>query len=127
MGLYASARNLSGFLRWAYDSWTEDPLWDTKHVTWQAGDAFLVYPNARSSFRFERLREGIQQYEKIRLLRKWAAGRSLAELRALDDALAGFTYDTVVKRPASEDVNRSAAAIEGLSRRVAEDASRAAD
>ncbi len=89
LGLYASGQGYTGFLRWAFDSWTEDPFFDTKHVTWDAGDCFLVYPGARSSFRFERLREGIQEYEKIRLLREWARGTP--ELTALEAALAKLT------------------------------------
>ncbi|HEY3414959.1 MAG TPA: glycoside hydrolase domain-containing protein [Armatimonadota bacterium] len=124
MGLYASARNLSGFLRWAYDSWVEDPLYDTKHVTWQAGDAFLVYPNARSSIRFERLREGIQEYEKIRLLRKWAGASATAEVKDLDASLAAFTYDNVIKNPAADAVDRAEAAVDRLSRAVAADGTR---
>lgn len=119
LGFYAAARNLSGFLRWAYDSWTEDPLYDTKHVTWQAGDAFLVYPGARSSIRFERLREGIQEYEKIRLLRKWAGSDARAEVKNLDSILATFTYDNAQKSPAADAVDRAEAAIERLSRVVA--------
>jgi len=119
MGLYSSARGLSGFLRWAYDSWVEDPLYDTKHVTWQAGDAFLVYPDARSSIRFERLREGIQEYEKIRLLRQWSAGKDLPEAKALDEALKALTYENVLAHPASEAVDSAEAAVTALSRAVA--------
>lgn len=77
----------SGFLRWAYDSWTQDPLVETKHVTWDAGDCFLVYPGARSSIRFERLREGIQDFEKIRILRK-----AKVATPALEAALEKLTY-----------------------------------
>lgn len=119
MGLYSAARRLDGFLRWAYDSWVDDPLYDTKHVTWQAGDAFLVYPDARSSIRFERLREGIQEYEKIRLLRQWTAGKDLPETKSLDSALKAFTYDTVQVHSAADAVDRAEAAVTSLSRAVA--------
>jgi hypothetical protein len=121
MGLYAAARHMDGFLRWAYDCWVEDPLWDTKHVTWQSGDCFLVYPGPRSSIRFERLREGIQQYEKVRLLRERCAGRNHPELAALESALKGFTFEQVNAEPAAEAVNRAEAAIEALSRAVTAD------
>lgn len=67
---YAVANDYDGFLRWAYNSWTEDPLRDSRFRTWPAGDAYIVYPGGRSSIRFERLREGIQDAEKIRLLRR---------------------------------------------------------
>ena len=66
---YAVANDYDGFLRWAYNSWTENPLRDSRFRTWPAGDTYVVYPGGRSSIRFERLREGIQDAEKIRVLR----------------------------------------------------------
>lgn len=69
LGWYAEKCKVDGFLRWAYDSWVENPLETTDHVTWESGDCFLVYPE-RSSLRFERLFEGIQDNEKIRYIRK---------------------------------------------------------
>lgn len=67
---HAAALDLDGFLRWSYNSWTENPLTDSRFRTWPAGDTYIVYPDARSSIRFERLIEGIQDVEKIRVLRK---------------------------------------------------------
>lgn len=66
---HAASRGYSGYLRWAYNSWVKEPLIDSRFRNWPAGDTYLVYPEARSSIRFERLREGIQDYEKIRILR----------------------------------------------------------
>lgn len=67
-GWYAYAQNVDGFLRWAYNSWVEDPMHDTRFRTWPAGDTFFVYPNSKSSIRFEKLREGIQDFEKLHIL-----------------------------------------------------------
>ncbi len=67
---YAVAADFDGFLRWAYNSWVENPLTDSRFRTWPAGDTYMVYPDARSSIRFERLVEGIQDAEKIRVLRR---------------------------------------------------------
>lgn len=67
---YAAAAGFDGFLRWAYNSWVGNPLTDSRFRTWPAGDTYMVYPDARSSIRFERLREGIQDVEKIRVLRR---------------------------------------------------------
>lgn len=67
---FASAMGFDGFLRWAYNSWPENPMLDSRYTRWPSGDTFLVYPEALSSIRFERLREGIQDYEKIGILRK---------------------------------------------------------
>ncbi len=69
---YASAYGYDGLLRWAYDAWPEDPMRDARHTLWPAGDCFLVYPGANSSLRFEKLREGIVDYEKIRILKEMA-------------------------------------------------------
>jgi hypothetical protein len=69
---YASAYGYDGFLRWAYDAWPADPVRDARHTLWPAGDCFLVYPGANSSIRFEKLREGIVDYEKIRILKEMA-------------------------------------------------------
>lgn len=91
---YAVALDLDGFLRWAYNSWVEDPLRDSRFRTWPAGDTYMVYPDARSSIRFERLREGIQDAEKIRVLRqeyaKENSAASLEKLTALEAAISGF-------------------------------------
>ncbi|MCU4177593.1 DUF4091 domain-containing protein [Carboxylicivirga sp. N1Y90] len=67
-GWYAYAKNLDGFLRWAYNSWAEDPMQDTRFITWPSGDTFFVYPGNISSIRFEKLREGIQDFEKLTIL-----------------------------------------------------------
>jgi len=70
IGWYVMAAGLDGYLRWAYCSWVKDPLLDSRFRTWPAGDTYFVYPGPRSSIRFERLREGIQDAEKIRILRE---------------------------------------------------------
>lgn len=122
LGWYAAAQGYGGFLRWAYDSWGEDPLLDTSYVTWTAGDCFLVYPDGRSSIRFERLREGIQDYEKIRLVRAALGKRDSQDAKAclarLDEALARFTYTAVQKEPAVEPVRLGKAALEDATRRA---------
>lgn len=69
---YAAACGYNGFLRWAYDAWPADPVRDARHTLWPAGDCFLVYPGGNSCIRFEKLREGIVDYEKIIILRELA-------------------------------------------------------
>ncbi len=70
IGWYALAGGFDGFLRWAYNSWVENPLTDSRFRTWPAGDTYIVYPEARSSIRFERLVEGIQDIEKLKVIRQ---------------------------------------------------------
>ena len=69
IGWYTMAADFDGFLRWAYNSYTKDALVDSRFRTWPAGDTYIVYPGGRSSIRFERLMEGIQDAEKIRIVR----------------------------------------------------------
>lgn len=89
LGWYTAAHGYDGFLRWAYDAWAGDPVRDARHVVWPAGDTFLVYPGSQSSIRFERLREGIVDFEKIRLLRRWASDSPKANVSALSNELQG--------------------------------------
>ncbi|MDD2600216.1 MAG: DUF6067 family protein [Kiritimatiellae bacterium] len=70
LGYYAAANNLDGLLRWAFANWIKDPLYNTAFGSWPDGDTFLVYPGLRSSLRWESLRDGIEEYEKIRILRE---------------------------------------------------------
>lgn len=72
-GWYAAAHGYNGFLRWAYDAWPEDPMRDARYGSWAAGDCYLVYPGGNSCIRFEKLREGIVDYEKIRIIKALAA------------------------------------------------------
>ena len=92
IGWYALAGNFDGYLRWAYNSWTKDPVNDARFVRWPAGDCYMVYPDGCSSVRFERLVEGIQDYEKASLLRKeWKEAGDTVRLQALEAALDLFT------------------------------------
>jgi len=98
-GWYAYAQNLDGFLRWAYNSWVEDPMHDTRFRTWPAGDTFFVYPDARSSIRFEKLREGIQDYEKLSILIEQLKASDNPEakkqLKELNDILDKFEISSL--------------------------------
>jgi hypothetical protein len=83
MGWYSAAHGYNGFLRWAYDSWPADPMRDARYGSWAAGDCFLVYPGGNSCIRFEKLREGIADYEKIRIIRELAAKSSDSKVKQL--------------------------------------------
>jgi hypothetical protein len=92
LGLYAAANNLDGFLRWSFVNWPRDPLFDSSFGPWPAGDTFLIYPGPRSSIRWEMLRDGIEEAEKIRVLR--AKGDLAPNLR---DALTEFDFKRASK------------------------------
>ena len=69
LGWYTMAHNYDGMLRWAYDAWPADPVRDARHLLWPAGDSYMIYPGGESSIRFEKMREGIVDFEKIRILK----------------------------------------------------------
>jgi hypothetical protein len=107
LGWYAAARGFDGYLRWAYNSWVEDPLKDSRFRTWPAGDTYQIYPGPRSSIRFERLREGIQDYEKIHIVRSLlhARGDSFG-LQKLENALSVFTHENITQPRAAFWLNQ---------------------
>ena len=43
---------------------------DSRFGGWTSGDTYLVYPHNRSSIRYERLIDGIENAEKVRQLRR---------------------------------------------------------
>lgn len=98
LGWFAQAENYDGYLRWAYNSWTLDPLTDTRFRTWPAGDCFVVYPGGRGSVRFSKLTEGIQDFEKVRILRaQWQKDGNEAKLAQLTEVLKPFTSDKILE------------------------------
>ena len=69
---------LAGYLRWAYQSWP-DHVWEQPQSRWHSGDSFLVYPGKNGpidSTRWEMLRQGIEDYEALEMLKQ-----KIAELR----------------------------------------------
>lgn len=101
IGIHAVAADYDGYLRWAVNSWTKDPLRDSRFRTWAAGDTYSIYPGPRSSIRFERLVEGLQCAEKITQLRKeYKKNGKTAQLKRLNRAVAEFapSYDVTEKR-----------------------------
>lgn len=97
LGWFAQAEGYDGYLRWAYNSWTLDPLTDARFRTWPAGDCFVVYPGGRGSVRFSKLVEGIQNFEKVRILRsRWQETGNEAKLGQLTGILKSFTSETVL-------------------------------
>lgn len=106
--IHAIAGGYDGYLRWAVNSWPVDPLRDSRFRTWAAGDTYSIYPGPRSSIRFERLVEGIQDCEKIRILREeLTAEGAKSKLEKLDRTVAKFTPEGVAEtqESASEMVN----------------------
>ena len=97
MGLYAASKGYSGMLRWAAWWWSGavDPLWDAScPPRYEPGENFLIYPHALSSTRWEVLRDSIENFEKIRILR--AEGKATP---ALEKALAEVDFSPMPRNP----------------------------
>ena len=106
---YALAHDYDGMLRWAYNSWPARPEFDSRFRRWASGDTYIVYPDARSSVRFERLIDGIELFEKVHALRAKYADQpgvlvpieaELAKLRALNLNDASYNW-----RPFLAEIN----------------------
>lgn len=81
-----------GYTRWAVNAYPEN-VWEQPRYRWPSGDMFFVYPGPDGpldSMRWELLRQGIQDYEALRIAWQAAenAGRAdlLAKLRRAVDA-----------------------------------------
>jgi hypothetical protein len=115
IGWYAAAKGFTGYLRWAYNSWVKDPLKDSRFRTWPAGDTYQVYPGPMTSVRFEKLIEGIQDFEKIRILRdEFIRSGDTQKLNQINQMLAVFEIPALAKTPAAEMVQEAKAVLNRL-------------
>ncbi|RBL92662.1 DUF4091 domain-containing protein [Chitinophaga flava] len=103
MGWHAAYKGYTGYLRWAYNCWVKRPLQDSRFRAWAAGDTYFVYPGPRSSIRFERLVEGVQDYEKIRILREeYTRTHNTEGLAKLEKMLSPFDINALKTVPAAD-------------------------
>lgn len=85
---FCTAAGTDGYLHWSFQNWTDNPLDDTRFKFFAPGDTYFIYPDGRSSIRYERLVEGIQMSEKIKALRKCIMAKGRIDLLGeLEDAL----------------------------------------
>ncbi len=102
IGWHAHHMNYNGFLRWAYDYWLHsDPL-EMRMGGHTSGDYALCYRSSNrvdmqvySSMRLELIREGIQDYEKIQILKEQFERSDRAEDQiALSELIAAIDQFT---------------------------------
>lgn len=99
LGWYTAHLGLDGYLRWAYNSYTLEPLLDSRFRSFAAGDCYIVYPEGRSSIRFEKLTEGIQNFEKIQILRKeFEKKNQTTKLKKLNAVLNQFSQENLTDK-----------------------------
>lgn len=103
--IHAAANNLDGFLHWSWINWHETPLTDSRFRLFGSGDTYSYYPGNRSSVRFERLVEGIHQFEKIQILKEEYKNNS-EKLKQLNTLLADCQDYVIAGTECAEKVNR---------------------
>lgn len=110
LGAYPAMCGLDGFLRWAWNSWPQNPKEDATYWNWKSGDTFLCYPGGEPSWRFLELRNGIVAAEKVRLLKEQGLfADDLAKVAALykvDEAIANKSNFTRIRQETLAVVNR---------------------
>lgn len=105
--MYGLANDFDGYLHWSWLNWQDTPLTDSRFRLFSPGDTYVVYPGPRSSVRWERFIEGVQQTEKVRILRaEYQAEGKTDELRSLNAAVEAFKSGVLTyMEPASRTVN----------------------
>jgi hypothetical protein len=83
---HAIVKDYDGQLRWSVNSWPDNPEYDSRFRLWGSGDTYSLYPYGRTSMRFERMRDGVEAYEKVRILREKYSDNPEG-LKPLEDAL----------------------------------------
>lgn len=94
--LFAGLLNATGFLRWAYDAWVENPLEESTHWSFPAGDCFLVYPSCKNdenreskfTLRLAKLDEGVRDVNKLYIMRE-KYPKSAADIEKLFSTVKG--------------------------------------
>lgn len=98
LGWYAASQGFTGYLRWAYNSWTANPSVDSRFTSWAGGDTYQIYPGPKTSIRFEKLIEGVQDFEKIQILKKaFVQEQKKEEGAQLESLLKKFDIKTLKK------------------------------
>ena len=98
MGWHAAKENFNGYLRWAYDYWQLADPFDARDGSNTAGDFSMGYRSSNnsdltfiSSTRLEMLHTGIQDFEKIRILRdSFTRSGNESALMTLNNKVAEF-------------------------------------
>lgn len=99
MGWHATSEGLDGYLRWAFDNWLLNDPFDARDGAHTAGDFAMIYRDSNNSpskylpsLRGVLLRDGIQDFEKLKILKVSLEGSTdphdqiiLDELNAIID------------------------------------------
>ncbi len=108
IGWYAAANGFDGYTRQHYNSWGKRPLQDVRSPRRPAGYTVLAYPDGRTSIRLERLVEGIQDFEKIKILQqKFEQTGNVVQREKLQKMLKTITLENIKTRPSGELIDEA--------------------
>lgn len=107
MGWHATKEVYDGYLRWAYDFWQLTDPFDARDGSHTAGDFSMIYRGSNNksgsflpSLRLLMLREGIQDYEKLKILKtsleNSSAAYDIEALNGLNEMISNFGRATGV-------------------------------
>jgi len=115
IGWYAAANGFDGYARQAYNGWGKRALQDARSPRYPAGYAVLAYPEGRSSVRMERMVEGIQDFEKIKILQQqFEQTGNVVQREKLQKVLNTFTLENLKSRSAAELVDEARITLNSL-------------
>ena len=112
LGQYAASAGFDGLLRWSVHLWNRDPFYDSSLGAYnhgEPGDRHLMYPRALWSTRMETVRDGIEDFEKIRILRE-----SGADMTAIDAALKHISTDDINADEESDTILKVASVVDAI-------------
>ena len=121
--VYAVANDFDGYLHWSWLNWHDTPLTDSRYRLFSPGDTYVVYPGPRSSVRWERIIEGVELAEKIRILREEYTAKGDSEaLKKLNEAVDAFKSGLPTDVPSvSKAVNHLESVVNGAPEPPADD------
>ncbi len=104
-GWYMAAQGIDGLHCDQFNNWPSEQVYiDAREQHTSSGSSFLIYPSGRSSIRYERLLEGIQDYEKLFILRNELSTKENEEATAfinqIDEVLSDFVIDRLPREKA---------------------------
>ena len=129
MPWYAMFRGHDGYLRWAFDNWRSHNPLDLQEGSFTAGDFSFVYRSSNKkdmtmipSVRSELLRDGIENYEKVQVLRKTSLQCNEEDLLGrLQDTVNSFSTERLMAGQAVEQITQARLLLREISKSVTPD------
>ncbi|MCL6519991.1 MAG: DUF4091 domain-containing protein [Armatimonadetes bacterium] len=87
---------LTGYLHWGFNYWRGDPYTDWQSDWLPPGDSHIVYPGKRgsmSSIRLEALRDGVEDFELLKLLEKKHPRKARQICNSVVRTMTDYTLD----------------------------------